>query len=376
MAAFTMLSVSTIGSQTLADPSTEQVLEWYKTQLDEASKPYTFDGFSLRWDTHLYTMMSDDELAQMRRDVEGKPDHPGRMQLQLHDQAKSRGYILNQHQLFANGKDQWRYNFSQVDLYYTDSVLSRNASWRTTPTEIRLYSPADSLSGADPRLTVRHDENVFTVDVDRIFFGLAGAMRRVGAEVVTADVQGDNWTVTASSPTVVNGRSVVSYEIAGEWNSEARRGFVRSVRNLTYPSAEWEGDTETFDAWVIDPKHDIWYCPKVIISKQNGRKYRSVENISLSGLPEGGFPAVIVPPTHGGSDAVRGKYTQTVVTDYPRGKRTEYNKDGSAHSSALELIELSDSRWSWLRPFGWVLFVLIIGAGVLYRQGYLRRSKA
>ncbi len=371
-----MLISSTIGAQTPAGPSSEQILEWYKSQVDQASKPLKFNGFSLTWDSHLYTMMSDDELAQMKRDVEGKPDHPGRMQLQLHDQAKSRGFVLNQHQLFANGKDQWRYNFSQVGLYYTDSVLSRSASWRTTPTEIHLYSPADSLSGADPRLTVRHDENVFAIDVDRVLFGLAGAMRRVGATEITVTVPGDNWKLTASSPTVVNGRSVVSYEVAGDWDNQAQRGCVRSVRNVTYPSAEWEGDTEAFDAWIIDPKHDIWYCPKVSISKQNGRKYRSVENITLPGLPEGGFPAVIVPPTHGGSDAVRGKYTQSVVTDYPRGKRTEYNKDGSAHSSALELIELSDSRWRWLRPFGWVLFALIIGAGVLYRQGYLRRSKA
>ncbi|MGQ0626847.1 MAG: hypothetical protein ACT4PL_01955 [Phycisphaerales bacterium] len=284
-------------------PPTEDVQRWLDDEWTKWQSATAYEGCRAVWTTKWHLTRSLEEIAQLRKDVEGRPHHPGRVELANID-MQLRGELPGfEFDAYVSRLDAWRFNLKNDSGGFVDTVFTPAESWSMTPESLTLYEARIARSGSDPRQRPQNERNVMKPMLDEFLSGAMGFAVDAGFERQPATITGAKWAFPVQR--VVQGTAVMSGIYAGRFDEALRRGFVESytITDSAYSSAA-KGERWEFSDWKFEPGTGLWHAGK---SRRfvAGKLTTSLTVKSVEPLSPAVFAQVIQPPTADRSDAVR-----------------------------------------------------------------------
>jgi hypothetical protein len=297
-----------------AAPTREQVQAWFDAEWKEANEFPSFGHMSIAWRLEEYTALDADEVARLRSEVEGRPEHPRLIDLQRIDERARTGKptIIGRYQLFWDGDGAWRYCTS-YDSVYIDHVQHARQPWRMSDTTLIMLDP--ERMGKDDEHQTDRQRNVFIPSLGRLLYGGLSAGRISQLVPSPVQIEGDGWSVTLAR--TAPGSTTTSFEatVRGRWDTDAGRGFVTSWTITSSPRSETVGSGYAIEDWHVDATAGRWIARRAVHRDARGRATRAdiLESVTL--LEHGGIEAYLAPPGPDATDPVRGKVTYTGFSD-------------------------------------------------------------
>lgn len=351
----------TIGAFSLPAPaavSPEAVRAWLDEEWVRAQRIPRFDGFGLTWRQLDHTTQSEEEIARMRDEVQGKPHHPMRGVLELIDERFRTGSPTTSavFTLFLDGEGRWRFNRTTPFGEYFDCVRTADAPWRLTSKSLVLYDPGESDV---PGKTVTDEEASFLPMIGELLFGGLNLGRISRIDLGRVVVEGSRWRAVAGRPTDVPAQLRFTVEYLGRWDNEHQRGFVEEFRIIEHGSRpDAVGQRRTFLDWAFHPVARMWIAARSDRYLATGQLSRTLEFVSADPLPPGGFAAIAAPPAVDGADPIRGPVTFTSIVDHRVGLRSDLDRESGLMLQSPLPLPTESSGSSRLRVLGWVLLIL------------------
>lgn len=345
---------------TADQPAPTEVKAWLEEQWKAAPRLPNLNGHSIRWRTE-DPLPSASEVADLRRQVEGHPEHPRRDELRRAESALKIGRpAAMQFQLFARDEHSWRFNSTYGTGVFTDEVLTPSTAWRLSNAAVMLLDR--SHVGRDAAQEMESERFVFLPMVGSVLWG--SIERAATSRLVPGDVSisGNRWKVLARRTT--GSRLVLEYE--GRWDPDAKRGFVETYRiaqNPALPSSEGEG--ERFLDWAYFEGVGVWAAKRIELFRSNGSTWRTIHLEGFDPLPAGGFETVFKEPGAGGNDVIRGPIARTIpVADYKANEVRQATESGQTLTSPIPRAAPAAvaSARNWL---GWLMIAGVAGVATV-----------
>lgn len=364
-------------------PTPDAVRAWLEAEVKRAAEPYDFGNFSLAWRAENYNTRTAAEIAALRAEVVGKPEHPGHHDLQVIDHQLAKGSFNINYRLFAGGTAGLR--FCRDDTLdpsgYADAVWAPGAVWRLSERSLSLMSASKATPetfrrravGAlaqvrDPGVLL--DQNVFRPMADRLLFGGLDPVVSGELKIASVTISGDRWTAGFKQPGSTSDRAQTTY--SGRWDASMMRGFIEERRSSSVSSSTRGETVERYLEWSSNNALGRPIARRVELFNPDGRHWRSLIFVAFDPLPEGGFVSIIEPPTIDRPDPLRGSIAKHAIADFVSGTKSVLEPTGDRITHQLNLPNAPTQGTSPLRTVGWILAaLLVIGVVVLRVQ---RRS--
>lgn len=333
------------------------------------------EGVVVRWsDEDCYSPPAA-ELARMRREISGRPDHPDRDALRRYERIARGDRYAYDYRFYVAGPRDWRLCGDDPDVQYFDTVVSRGGSWQLCAAEMAITSTSDDVSvpgyGVESRLAggLRDLEFVLTAGVAR-----AG---RLGLPVPTiTSVNGDRWSArTAGTYTYQDPayNTPASMTIHGRWDAALGRGFIDRIETrFRSPGQPERTSTVLASGWVWVPELSRFAASRIeSVTPPNLRRVYTWSGCRA--MEPGEFERVARTPEVDGEDAVRGRVNFAGFWDF-RGRDDRYvarRPDGSWQAMTVNTPAGPRTQLATLRSAGWSAAVLTVIAVVALR---VRRS--
>lgn len=349
----------TIGAFSLPAPaatSPDAVRAWLNEEWARAQELPHFDGFSIAWRLLEHTTHSEEEIARLRDEVQGKPHHPMRTVLELIDERARTGRpsVTGEFRLFLAG-EAWRFCESLPNGEYIDRARTPTQPWQLSSRSLVLFDPRDA--GVQGR-SVDGQEFTFMPMVGELLFGALNLGRISRISLQPPRIDGNRWRAIARSAAAPGPKAVFAVEYAGRWNDDLGRGFVDEFTIIEHGSRpEVVGERRLFRDWAFHPIARMWIAARSDRYLASGKLTRTLELISVDPLPPGGFAAIAAPPAVNGADPIRGSFTFTSIVDHRESSFSQREPDtGSWQHSSLPTPPRA-SPGGWLRILGWSVLV-------------------
>ncbi len=336
-----------------------QVSAWLQEQIDGQFGLEKYPNLYFRLTVTMPPQWSAAELAAVQKEVEGKPDHPKRFELQAEILRVKNNGERTIYTVWRNDANNWRVNSDspeQPDIRFNDVYAGPDLAWQMNPRQLTVIDPREGWPH-------EYELNTYLNAPLKYFLDLSagGLARPKVAEARLKDVslQGTSWSCIVEQPNY-------ALRVAGTWNEQLQRGFVSDttvVKSTRQPDSV--GRKRTFGTWNESSIPGLWIASKVTESNSNGRVFSEaqVEEIrpqkgnELAGLKQLPDPA--------GSDPIRGQITFFNVRDYRPGVGKEtYPRHVGAAPTVLEINPKETDR---LRTVGWVVLGLLVVGLIGYR---------
>ncbi len=350
-------------------PDQQAVQAWFDQAWVEAQHFPDLQGFSFSWSVEQYSTLSPEEVARLRHEVEGHPEHPHKSTLEAIDRARGRA-TANQHfTLWADKTGRWRYNSScdEAPGVYFDKSLNGNRGWMLTPGVLNIV---DMRRKPPEGKDVKAEQGMFLPQVGLLLNGgLTGAwLAGLSPGSVTLNARG--WTVEASVRDGVRGDVLLSIEYSGRWSDENDRGFVERTR-ITRSAAEGgAGETQVVRDWHLEPTLGRWVAHRADVYTPEGALDRSILFASASSVSDREFAGLLNTPSNGTIDAARGEIHLTRINDWAMGTFTDIRPEGST-TTPVDGGSSANVRDRW-QLVGWIMGASLVAGlvGMALRKRY------
>jgi hypothetical protein len=340
--------------------TTQQVDAWLQKQVADASDDRLLRGLAVTWDSIDLAMPSKDEIARMRREVPGHPDHPERGLL-AQVERKLKGEFP------AARRTAWCFAGGRVRLNtdsgpdssqgYMDLVLTPDEAWGMTPEGLDIIDPSRPDPGYDYRAVVPN------------YLFEARELVSMGASLL-ARIPDATWeaaTVDSKGRWEKRGRDGRGYS----WRVEgAADGGQLTIHRITATDGATGAESSTR---MSDHRRegiaDRWVAGA--IEYFEGRPPAAVRRLILHEVrvaDESLAANYLRVPNVDQEDAFRGRPKYSMVRDMRTGERA-FRKlaDGQVQVE----VPLPDDRTAensrWVSRTGWVMAGLLVAALVLLR---------
>lgn len=341
----------TIGAFSLPAPaatSPDAVRAWLNEEWARAQELPHFDGFSIAWRLLDHTTHSEEEIARLRDEVQGKPHHPMRTVLELIDERARTGRpsVTGEFRLFLAG-EAWRFCESLPNGEYIDRARTPTQPRQLSSKSLVLFDPRDA--GVQGR-SVDGQEFTFMPMVGELLFGALNLGRISRISLQPPRIDGNRWRAIARSAAAPNPSAVFAVEYAGRWDDDLGRGFVDEFTIIEHGSRpEVVGERRLFRDWAFHPIARMWIAARSDRYLASGKLSRTLELISVDPLPPGGFAAIAAPPAVDGTDPIRGAVTFTSVVDHREGSFSHREPVSGTWSGSSLLGTPVSASWQGLR---------------------------
>jgi hypothetical protein len=338
-----MLLLTTVTQTAVYAQQSEQSARfraWWDRVTVVAGDNDSLDGVCIAYRVDMLQVPRADELARLRREVEGKPDHPARVQLSIYDRRLQLDGKDGDQRMVWRYKGMWRYNGQPLSdpEAYSDLVWGDGVAWGLSQNTLLL---------ADPATAARHPYGLPGVSSNMTFELMALTGAGIGLahfnsiRLIPVVSDGVRWTAQGGTP---DGRLRVKAN--GTWSEETGWGTVDSV----HTSDLWVKATE----WMYCEPLGMGIAGRVDICDSDGKIDRRITLNSAVPFTPREFLAISRPPKIDGSDPIRGKTTFREVVDV-RGSTPLLG-----HIQAGALVQLrSESHGrepeDRLRVLGWII---------------------
>jgi hypothetical protein len=337
----------------IAQPDQQKVIQaWFDQAWAEAQRFPDLEGYSFSWTVEQYSTLTAEDVARLRREVEGHPEHPDRLTLEAIDRSRGGQVASQQFTLWADRRGQWRYNSTnpQRPDEYFDKALTNGDAWMLTPGVLNIVDPSRE---PPPGKDIKTDEHVFLPEVGLLLNGglTSGWLASLEAGMVRASESG--WTVEATLRDPVRGDIIFAMEYSGRWDAEHSRGFVDQAR-ITRSAAEGGvGETQRIRDWHVDPVMNRWVARSADTFTPQGVLERSIRFVAAEPVDGGMLSSLLAVPESGRNDAVRGSVRLARINDWKSGTFTDLKANGTT-TAPLDGAYTISHRDRW-QLFGWVL---------------------
>lgn len=361
----TMAAIVTIvasGGHTVAlagQPQHETVRAWFDAEWERSLKFPSFDGYSIAFETADHLPVDPDEVARLRAQVKGKPEHPQFADLMQYE-AMLKAPVVNRFRVFSGGQDRWRFNADMQGGVWLDVAISDRASWNLTSDILRLFDR--SQEGIDLEQSVGSHTYTFMPILGRILWGGLTLGRQASLTPSDFRVAGDRWSVTLATKPESPPNVTFHVVVEGRWDDSAKRGFAEALKVIKNGFApEAVGESDRYLDWTYEPAAQRWLCRRIEQFDPKGKLLHVYRLLSIEPLPAGGLDAVLRAPEPTGEDVIRGPLTVRHFED--RASRKYRSVAGGVVSESRPLPMSSTPKrpsTSWLRPVGWTILAVLV----------------
>lgn len=348
-----------------AAPVTEaEFRSWVAAQIERATKLQFDAPVKLSWKAE--ALPYDAEMvASWRRTVEGKPEHPLRLELEAAERRIRRGPDRIESALYIQTRKAWRMCETldyMPETPYFDSGMNQSDSWAlNAQTMTAMGADATSREGSTPEERIRQSTQNATSFLSQ---GLTCFLPRGLDEQSQVTVTGERtswsaviransgWVTTLRGSCLEDGSTLILAEATGQ-AKEGERPVV-AVDNVR--------------AAKIDLVNGV---VAISFRQRSGNETMELRDFAAELVPADRFANFIATPDPLGTDPVRGKLEIHGVNDFRAGRRfvTAKTSEGWKRFD-LQEREGSGSTFRWV---GWISAGVLVGLIVVLR---LRRGGA
>ena len=350
----------------------EEVSAWFREEWKAAADPLAFNGFALSFHIEYPARFTDAELALLRAEAEGKPDHPNWSEIRAEEQRRRQPADASRHTIWSDGRGRWRYSHSYLDSVsdtpaFVDSTVAGDAMWRMTRESLHVASTGLGTSTpnfGDPRTSL----GTIRWHLRALLFGFLGEASAAGVAPeagVELDSAGE-WTIHAGAPGIARSR------FEGRWDPDAHRGFVSRVTIVDQPP-DLQGSVGVrflLDGWRFDADAGRWIAGSVTEVRPDGVVDHRLVTGDASPVSPEEFERLVAMPPMTGEDPVRGAVSFTSLYDHRPGTRKRFDIAPDRSTTGATDLPGARSYRAW-RLGGWLTAAALVALFVVLR---IRRS--
>ncbi len=334
-------------------------LEWFEAQWEAAARVEIPENSYIEYEVVSPIAGDEGEIEQLRRIVEGKPDHPLRERYESLQWQAEHGPPRIRYRLWYGDAKHWRlsHDFHQPSpLQYRDVAVRGRESWQLTERSLSLVDSSRPPVDRDPESVLRS----VPVFLQNWMFPGSAVSTPLGFTPESAQIIEDKWIGTIRSSTGERIFELRGHVVGGRVQVESST----AVQSLDEP--RWAGWSSTFSDWAFEEFLGRWVARTRSTTGPDGTPGQSETLIQIRPLNEGELATLLTTPTVAGEDQLRGKSTFTAINDFRTGVRTDLSEAGAPKSLLPEWTQ-KKSPPTWLRPVGWATAVGIVVALVWVR---------
>ncbi len=340
--------------------SIQDVETWLRSELEP--KEWTFGDSPVRLEYRELrgSMLSAAQLAALGREIEGKPDHPGRAEFDREVGRRDHGPDLRAVRFWFAPGIGWRESKTMTsggEETYLDTASTDEYTWILSP---KVMSAVDT-KGARPKGR-NYETAIDTVVIEAGLFTDRGLSYLRGGAARIERVSGNalSWRADAKFD-----RTNIEIEIAGVMSNG--RFVINAIRTVA-PNPEYaDAGGYRFGGEVEIVKGTVG-SRSIEALDASGKVLRTLEWVDRAGVSEDEVRRVLVVPRFDGEDPVRGKVTYEKESDFRASEQRETLRKGPDQYVERPLSSGADSG-ATLRYAGWtILGALVIVFIVLRRR--------
>ncbi len=335
-------------------------LEWFRAEWKAAEKVGLPEGYYIDYSILTRVPGDEAELARLAGIIEGKPDHPLR---RTHDELKSQieiGPKTTRYRVWYGGPNRWRLSMTHplhlpAGYEYAEIAYDGPRTWWMTPKELRLLDARRPPEGRDPAGLISALPHYLN---DWLAMGFSSGP--LGITPVSSVVRDGVWEATTAS---ASGQRVWRYKGRVEGDR-----ILADVRELIVceDDPKWLGHRKVWSEWYFVDAIGQWAATRVDSIDADGLAYMTTALHEIRPLKAGELDALMTRPAADGTDPVRGLVTFTSIVDYGSGTAETWS-EGERVTVTLPPDASRQPPPSWLKPAGWTLVAVIVGALVWFR---------
>ncbi|NRA58237.1 MAG: hypothetical protein HRU13_09025 [Phycisphaerales bacterium] len=336
------------------DLTEAQLLEWFEAERQRAVDPEPLGNVRLDYEVHGHAYATAALLAQWKREVQGRPEHPRRRDIPIVERRLRDGPDLSFGSIWWPTADAWRQNIEPsrptpgvVD--YGDKGQQGYEHWRLLEGTVVREEPGSP----SVRTEIRSRDHLIG-----LFFH--GGMHLAGSQRVSdVRVSEDGWVIETE------GESGWSSRFEGSWDAERSRGFIH--RTEEYPPDDLPSLTFEFGPYELQPELARWCSTRIDYRRGRAPEQKRLEYV-LAGVHRVDgerMAAVLRVPAIGREDAVRGLIAAGFEQDVGEGVVRTIDERGRV--IATDRIAPAPPTSPALRIVGIVAAAAIVGVLVWMR---------
>lgn len=335
---------------------------WFRQAWQDAAKPRfeTFvPGTVYRWEVEWGPPPSPHRAAELRKEVEGKPDHPARQELATLERLLALGGKppTTSYTLWWVSENSWRLNKSdsaaeEEVARFTDVAVSARERWMHAPQQLTITS----LTGTGRAEDLASWLQSMTADLHLLLTEGFGISRHVPHDIESFDASETGWTARTLSATGI-------FFFSGTWSKDGGLGAVEQVEASPAVPGQWGPMRYVFSRASSSAVVEVqtFNLPKSETSPERISRLTAVESFEVSDMSR-----LTKVPEAGGDDAIRGAIRVKSIHDHRSGDIVKQKiEEGAIVDERTASGEAADRRW--LRYLG--VGTLLTLAGLLV---YLR----
>ncbi|NUQ67840.1 MAG: hypothetical protein HUU18_06120 [Phycisphaerales bacterium] len=357
-----ILLVGLAYNMALAQTNPDEVRAWVRAQWAAADSP--LDGIAGSMiDFRLWEApkLTKEQIAELEKLVEGKPDHPARQEIKAGKRQLASGGDERRYRVWANSATEYRISEDTPyeEFRYIDVARAAGVRWQMVPVQLQIGEGEAGPGAMQASYTA--------VLLGYFRFGGFNMGRPIELTIENINVHGTKWDALARSK-----KSGLEMQFTGRWDPVAKRGFVERVVNLKCPAMpEAVGNEHRFDNWVENAQLGAWIAG---IAEERTRDGAVKVRYTLDGVTPytaAEFDALTRLPSVDRADPVREATTYKSVYDYRPGAREKVERREGGEEVPVKARPAVEPS-SWLRYAGWGVLSI---AAVLLIVLRLRRSQ-
>jgi len=335
-------------------------LEWFRAEWKAAERLGVPEGHYIEYSILTRVPGDEAELERLAGIIEGKPDHPLR---RTHDELKTQieiGPKTTRYRLWYGGPSRWRLSMTHplhlpAGYEYAEIAYNGPRTWWMTPKELRLLDARRPPEGRNPAGLISALPHYIN---DWLAMGFSSGP--LGITPASSVVRDGVWEATTTSAT---GQRVWRY--SGRVDGDRIYTDVLELI-VCEDDPKWLGHRKAWSDWFDANAIGRWAAARVDSIDADGLAYMTTVLHEIRPLKPGELDPLLARPTPNGSDPVRGPVTYTSIVDYGSGTAETW-QDGERVTVSLPPDASRQPAPAWLKPAGWSLVAIIVGALVWFR---------
>ena len=191
VAALGLLAVLLWGAPSAVGQTAAEVERWFRQELARAATPLAgLKNIQLTYRVEKPSELTAAELAEVQREIAGKPDHPKRMIAERSERRLRDGDETERYTLYLRSPDEWRVGHDYLGTKYFDCAAVPGLVWGFSNGQLTLLDPA---GGFPPARDYRELGITPKNDVARLRFGGLDLAHRWGLQITSASPQDGRW---------------------------------------------------------------------------------------------------------------------------------------------------------------------------------------
>ncbi len=340
----------------------EDVEQWVRSVVERSEEFPPVPGYSIGWREEIVETISAAELAAMRREASGKPDHPLWQSIEMYSRRLQNGPDITRIRLYARDAKHWRCNFTleYLDKYW-DRTVTPKTTWALTDKQLAIIDPSYQIPNGR--------------DFARSLPSLRGQLGQFLYGGLNSLPWMESWSVhRASDPGAWLVRSTHTsgsvHEYVLRWHDELSQFIVASRTEVAAPPGREDrvGSRVEYSGWRHDDVLGSAICTEVRRLSKSNTPTTLYFLEGFEPLAPDALEAMLRVPDVQQEDSLRGMPTATTVYDYrPEEQKVARLTPDGAHEEPL-VVPRQHSK-SWWRTAGWILLTALV---VLFVALWLR----